>query len=166
MESNNINNNTTSTSNNTSINNNNNTTATMADTNNNSEKGAKKEVKLERIDVRELFPGKRDAFAFVVDNLFTKEECDELIRKTEERGYEEAMVGRDQVRVNEQRNNWRCIFFIPSFFLYFTLFVFFMFLNLFCPFCIFFMFFSSFFHCSFLSFSINDVILMKKRYNR
>jgi len=66
-------------------------------------------ITLQRIDVSHLFPRKRDAFAVVLDNVFTEAECNEMIRMTEEIGYEEALVGGAQVRVETQRNNWRCI---------------------------------------------------------
>src|ERR1700710_1904511 len=62
-----------------------------------------------KIDVSGLFPSKKDAFAIILDNVFTKEECEELIAATEAIGYSEALVGKDQVRSEQQRNNWRCI---------------------------------------------------------
>jgi 2-oxoglutarate-Fe(II)-dependent oxygenase superfamily protein len=66
-------------------------------------------VSYQKLDLHGLFPNRRDAFAVVVDGLFTKEECDELIRETTAIGYTEALVGKSQVRVAEARNNWRCI---------------------------------------------------------
>lgn len=67
------------------------------------------EYKTERIDLSSLFPTKRDAFAIVLDNVFTKEECDDLIKRTETIGYIPALVGFPQIRVPENRNNYRCV---------------------------------------------------------
>ncbi|XP_071796045.1 uncharacterized protein [Asterias amurensis] len=59
-------------------------------------------------------PGYKEGekLAFTLDNVFTKEECDELIRVSEERGYEQALVnigmGRQKLMPNV-RNNFRCI---------------------------------------------------------
>lgn len=66
-------------------------------------------MKVEKIILTELFPHKQDAFAIVIDDVFTKEECQEMIDMTEKIGYTEALVGYDQVRVVESRNNWRCM---------------------------------------------------------
>lgn len=85
--------------------NNNNTPATTE------RKEERKEIKYQRLDLKDMFPGKRDSFAIVVDNLFSEQECKELIERSERQGYDEAKVGKDQVRVSEQRNNWRCIFY-------------------------------------------------------
>lgn len=54
------------------------------------------------------FKGK---LAFVLHNVFTKEECEDYIRKTEEMGYEEALVnvGYGQLKMKDVRNNDRCI---------------------------------------------------------
>lgn len=62
-----------------------------------------------KIDLSELFPEKTDAFAVTLDNVFTKEECQSLIKRTKEVGYTPALVGKDQVRVPENRNNYRCM---------------------------------------------------------
>jgi predicted 2-oxoglutarate/Fe(II)-dependent dioxygenase YbiX len=62
-----------------------------------------------KIDLTELFPHRKDPFAISLDNVFTKEECNELIRRTEEIGYIPALVGKNQIRVETQRNNTRCI---------------------------------------------------------
>ncbi|XP_077999261.1 uncharacterized protein LOC144452113 [Glandiceps talaboti] len=57
-----------------------------------------------------------DKLAFYIDNVFTKEECDDFIRRAEEKGLEMAMIniggGREQLRP-EARNNFRC--YIDSF---------------------------------------------------
>jgi len=66
-------------------------------------------VSCTKLDLSKLFPNRRDAFAVVIDGLFTKKECEELITQTEAIGYSEALVGKGQVRVVEARNNWRCI---------------------------------------------------------
>lgn len=60
-------------------------------------------------DLCGLFPEKRDAYAVVVDNLFTEAECKELIDLTEAKGYDEALLGASQQRNTQQRNSWRCI---------------------------------------------------------
>lgn len=67
------------------------------------------------IDLSKIFPEKKDAFAVVIDNVFSEEECKELISRSETVGYSEALVGYDQVRVVEQRNNWRCMIDDPEF---------------------------------------------------
>ncbi|XP_038067998.1 probable prolyl 4-hydroxylase 10 [Patiria miniata] len=50
--------------------------------------------------------------AFFLDNVFTKEECKELIRRSEEKGYEQALVniggGRQKLMLSA-RNNQRCL---------------------------------------------------------
>jgi predicted 2-oxoglutarate/Fe(II)-dependent dioxygenase YbiX len=66
-------------------------------------------IKCTRLNLQQLFPDRRDAFAVIVDGLFSPSECEELIRQTEEIGYSEALVGGSQVRVAEARNNWRCM---------------------------------------------------------
>jgi predicted 2-oxoglutarate/Fe(II)-dependent dioxygenase YbiX len=66
-------------------------------------------VSCKRLDLAALFPGRRDAYAVVVDGLFTPEECAEMIKRTEAIGYTEALVGGGQVRVESARNNWRCM---------------------------------------------------------
>lgn len=66
-------------------------------------------VSMKRLDLSGLFPKRHDAFAVLVDGLFTEEECNHLITETTAIGYTEALVGKEQVRVSEARNNWRCI---------------------------------------------------------
>jgi hypothetical protein len=66
-------------------------------------------IKCTRLDLGSLFPTKKDAFAVVLDNVFTEEECQQLIDLTEQRGYSPALVGQQQVRVVQQRNNSRCM---------------------------------------------------------
>ncbi|EGG20192.1 hypothetical protein DFA_07312 [Cavenderia fasciculata] len=60
----------------------------------------------------EVLPKESKLLAFTVDDVFTKEECDEWIALTEKTGYEQAMVnvgnGR-QVLMTDVRNNDRCI---------------------------------------------------------
>jgi len=54
----------------------------------------------------------RPYLAFVIENLFTKEECDALISRSEQEGYEEALVnigGGHQMKMNDMRNSDRCI---------------------------------------------------------
>ncbi|XP_078582749.1 uncharacterized protein LOC144865702 [Branchiostoma floridae x Branchiostoma japonicum] len=53
-----------------------------------------------------------EKLAFIVDNVFSKEECEELIRQTEEQGYEVAMLnvgGGRQILATDYRNSERCI---------------------------------------------------------
>jgi hypothetical protein len=66
-------------------------------------------IEYEILDLSRMFPGRKDAFAIVVDNLFSKEECSHLIELSNAKGYDEALVGGSQVRRIEQRNNFRCI---------------------------------------------------------
>ena len=57
-------------------------------------------------------------FAVVIPNVFSKEECDELIRRADEAGYEEALVnigGGRQQKMQDFRNNDRCIIDDPAF---------------------------------------------------
>ncbi len=65
--------------------------------------------RVQRLDLRDLFPSRRDAYAVVVDGVFTKAECESLIERTNTAGYIPALVGGQQVRKEEQRNNYRCI---------------------------------------------------------
>jgi len=67
------------------------------------------DISFEKLNLQWLFPYKPDAFAVILDNVFTKEECDKLIELTEQVSYQEALVGYGQVRVSQTRNNWRCI---------------------------------------------------------
>ena len=69
---------------------------------------------IQKLNLLHLFPGKKDAFAIVLDNVFTQAECDELIEMSENVGYDEALVGGAQVRQEQQRNNWRYILFTMS----------------------------------------------------
>ncbi|XP_006813613.1 uncharacterized protein LOC102806073 [Saccoglossus kowalevskii] len=71
---------------------------------------------LEKIDIE--LPGyiQSDKLAFYIDNVFTKQECDEFIRKSEEIGFTMAKIniGRGrQKSAPEVRNNSRC--YIDSF---------------------------------------------------
>ena|SRR3990167_5196790 len=57
-------------------------------------------------------PRDEHKLAFVLYNIFSKEECDEWIRLTEEKGYEPALVnvgGGQQRLMTDVRNNMRCI---------------------------------------------------------
>ena len=67
------------------------------------------EHKVKVLNLQHLFPEKRDAFAIIVDNVFTEQECKDLIDLTESKGYKEALVGGQQIRIDTQRNNWRCM---------------------------------------------------------
>lgn len=66
-------------------------------------------IKREDVQLPDCFKGK---LAFVLYNVFSKEECEDYIRKTEEMGYEEALVnvgyGRQEM-MKDVRNNTRCI---------------------------------------------------------
>ena len=67
----------------------------------------------ERITKKTLHPpGAEDALAFVLDNVFTQEECQEWIVMTEERGYKKALVnvgGGRELYLPDVRNSDRCI---------------------------------------------------------
>jgi hypothetical protein len=69
------------------------------------------ETKIEKIDVK--LPNEKDSgkLAFILLNVFTKEECLEWIELTEKRGYGEALVnvGLCEVSMPDFRNNERCI---------------------------------------------------------
>ncbi|AYV86590.1 MAG: hypothetical protein Sylvanvirus4_4 [Sylvanvirus sp.] len=66
-------------------------------------------VEVERLNLLPLFPEKKDAYAMIIDHLFTEQECQDMIERTEVIGYEEALVGAQQLRVESQRNNYRVI---------------------------------------------------------
>ena len=56
---------------------------------------------------------KDDRLAFILDNVLTEAECADLIKKTEDQGYEPALInvgGGHQQLCPEVRNNERCIF--------------------------------------------------------
>ena len=57
-------------------------------------------------------PGDEGKLCFVLEDVFTKEECDDWIALTEQRGYKTALVNYGygkEVRDLEVRNNLRCI---------------------------------------------------------
>ena len=57
-------------------------------------------------------PRDEHKLAFVLYNIFTKEECEEWIKLTEDKGYEPALVnvgGGQQRLMTDVRNNMRCI---------------------------------------------------------
>ena len=57
-------------------------------------------------------PGDETKICFVLDNVFTKEECSEWIEKAENKGFVEALVnvgGGKQLSLPELRNSYRCI---------------------------------------------------------
>ena len=57
-------------------------------------------------------PWKRNILAFTLDNVYTEEECKELIKLSEENGYEQALVnigGGKQQKMTDVRNNDRSI---------------------------------------------------------
>ena len=57
-------------------------------------------------------PKDYDYLAFVVDDVFTKDECEEWIAETEAKGYEEALLnagGEQQISAPHIRNSKRCI---------------------------------------------------------
>ena len=57
-------------------------------------------------------PWAPQSFVLTIDNVFSPEECDALIKETERRGYEAALLnigGGRQVLDTEYRNNDRCI---------------------------------------------------------
>ncbi|KAF2074336.1 hypothetical protein CYY_004357 [Polysphondylium violaceum] len=59
-----------------------------------------------------VFPKEANLLAFTIDNVFSKEECEEWIAHTEKIGYEKALVnvGNGQQRLmTDIRNNDRCI---------------------------------------------------------
>jgi len=60
----------------------------------------------------------RKVFAIVIYDVFTKEECDAFIARSEEQGYEEALVnigGGQQQKMTDFRNSDRCIIDDPVF---------------------------------------------------
>ena len=62
-------------------------------------------------------PQTENKLAFTLDGVFTKEEWDEWIRMTEEKGYEVALVnigGGKQKLMEDVRNNMRCIIDSPE----------------------------------------------------
>lgn len=64
-----------------------------------------------------LQPSQKDRLAFILDNVFTKEECDELIALTETCGYDQALInigGHKQQYLPDIRNNMRCILDDPT----------------------------------------------------
>lgn len=61
------------------------------------------------IDVSSVFPYKKNPFALSLDNVFSIQECNDLIQRTETLGYGQALVGKNQVRVESQRNNSRLL---------------------------------------------------------
>lgn len=57
-------------------------------------------------------PQTKDKLAFILDGVFTEEECQEWIAMTEKQGYEPALVnigGGRQELMPDVRNNSRCI---------------------------------------------------------
>ncbi|CAF1214676.1 unnamed protein product [Rotaria sp. Silwood1] len=66
---------------------------------------------IKKIDVQ--LPNEEDSgkLAFILLNVFTKEECSEWIKLTEERGYTSALVniGLREILMTDVRNNDRCI---------------------------------------------------------
>ena len=57
-------------------------------------------------------PGDESRLCFVIEDVFTKEECEEWISLTEARGYQAALVnvgGGKQALMTDVRNNMRCI---------------------------------------------------------
>jgi len=59
-----------------------------------------------------VFPNESNLYALTIDNVFTKEECQQWIDQTEKHGYEPALVnvGYGQQRLmTDVRNNDRCI---------------------------------------------------------
>lgn len=62
-------------------------------------------------------PGTNNVLCFILDGVFTKEECDEWIELTEKKGYEIALVnigGGRQKLMKDVRNNYRCIIDSPE----------------------------------------------------
>lgn len=64
---------------------------------------------VQRLNLKDLFPSRRDAYAVIIDGVFTEDECQSLIERTNSAGYVPALVGGQQVRKEDQRNNYRCI---------------------------------------------------------
>jgi len=63
-----------------------------------------------RIDLK--VEQKRETLCFVLENVFTKKECDDLIALSEKKGYEPALLnigGGRQTYAPDVRNNDRCI---------------------------------------------------------
>lgn len=71
----------------------------------------RKNIRITREDLvlPKCFQGK---LAFILRNVFSKAECEEYIKKTEQMGYEDALVnigGGRQLAMKDVRNNTRCI---------------------------------------------------------
>lgn len=66
---------------------------------------------IKKVEVPLPIPEDRGKLAFILYNVFTKEECDEWIALTEKSGYSEALVnvGSGQVSMPNFRNSDRCI---------------------------------------------------------
>ena len=73
-------------------------------------------IKYTKINLSDIFPSRKDAYAVVLDNVFTEQECQDLINLTEKSGsgYIDALVGGNQTRDTSQRNNTRCIIDDPN----------------------------------------------------
>ncbi|KAM9965431.1 hypothetical protein ACTFIW_005247 [Dictyostelium discoideum] len=72
--------------------------------------GSKTENK--KLKVNRVLKKYKDLYAITIENVFTKEECEELIRLSEEKGYEPALVNignGQQELMTDVRNNDRCI---------------------------------------------------------
>lgn len=67
------------------------------------------EIRKEEVKLPSEFKG---CLAFVLYNVFTKEECDEYIKKSEKKGYKQALLnmgGNRQQLMTDIRNSSRCI---------------------------------------------------------
>ena len=66
---------------------------------------------IEKINVPLPNPADANKLAFILLNVFSKEECERWIELSEKRGYEQALVntGFGQVLMTDFRNNDRCV---------------------------------------------------------
>lgn len=66
---------------------------------------------IEKINVSLPNPADANKLAFILLNVFSKEECERWIELSEKRGYDQALVntGYGQVLMTDFRNNDRCI---------------------------------------------------------
>ena len=50
-----------------------------------------------------------DKLSFILQNVFTEEECKEIIAEAEKKGFEEAIVNNEETEMKEVRKGGRCV---------------------------------------------------------
>ncbi|KAN0029876.1 hypothetical protein ACTA71_008013 [Dictyostelium dimigraforme] len=71
-----------------------------------------KKTEDKKLKVNHVLKKNKDLYAITIENVFTKEECEELIKLSEEKGFEPALVNignGQQELMRDVRNNDRCI---------------------------------------------------------